>query len=74
MKMEEEVKELEAFAAVIYASNFDADLENIRPQMEHDGIAVSDGVGVSDVGAADEMLESQLEGTWSRIMGAFGLR
>ena len=73
-KMEAEVKELEAFAAVIYASNFDADLENMRPQMERDSIIGNDGVGVSDVGSADEMLEGQLEGAWSRIMGASGLR
>jgi peroxin-3 len=75
--MEIEVKELEAFAAVIYASNLDAGLENVRPNVNQGNINGSDGVGMSDVGqvpAADEMLESQLEGAWSKIMGSTKLR
>ena len=73
--MENEVKELEAFAAVIYASNLDAGLENIRTSVPENDIKVSDGVGVSNVGqgpGTDEMLESQLEGAWSKIMGTAG--
>ena len=75
--MEKEVKELEAFAAVIYASNIDAGLENIRPGFSETNIKGTDGVGVSEVGpgpGTDEMLESQLEGAWSKIMGSTGLR
>lgn len=73
--MENEVKELEAFAAVIYASNLDAGLENIRASIPENEIKGSAGVGASDVGHdldADEMLESQLEGAWSKIMGTTG--
>jgi Peroxin-3 len=72
-----EVKELEAFAAVIYASNLDAGLENIRPNVAEGNINGADVVGMSDVGqapGADEMLESQLEGAWSKIMGSTRLR
>ena len=75
--MENEVKELEAFAAVIYASNLDEGLENIRPTLSENNIKGTDGVGVSDVGQGprtDEMLEGQLEGAWSKIMGSTGLR
>jgi peroxin-3 len=75
--MEIEVKELEAFAAVIYASNLDAGLENIHPNVAEGNISGIDGVGMSDVGqapGADEMLESQLEGAWSKIMGSTRLR
>jgi peroxin-3 len=75
--MENEVKELEAFAAVIYASNLDAGLENIRTRVPENDIEDSEGVGVNNVGpgpATDEMLESQLEGAWSKIMETSGLR
>jgi peroxin-3 len=75
--MENEVKELEAFAAVIYASNLEAGLENIRPNVPENNIKGSEAVGVSEVGqglGADEMLESQLEGAWSKIMGSTGLK
>jgi peroxin-3 len=73
--MENEVKELEAFAAVIYASNLDAGLENIRTSVPENDINGGEIVGVNNVGqgpGADEMLESQLEGAWSKIMGATG--
>ena len=75
--MEIEVKELEAFAAVIYASNLDAGLESIRPNVNQGNVNGGEGVGMSDVGQApgvDEMLESQLEGAWSKIMGSTMLR
>lgn len=74
--METEVKELEAFAAVIYASNLDAGLENVGPKTSEDGNKGADGTGVSDVGqpGVDDMLESQWEGAWSKIMTSTGLR
>jgi peroxin-3 len=73
--MENEVKELEAFAAVIYASNLDAGLENIRARIPEREIKGGDGMGASDVAhdlGADEMLESHLEGAWSKVIGPTG--
>lgn len=75
--MENEVKELEAFAAVIYASNLDEGLEKIRPNVAEGNVRGGEGGGLSDGGqgsGADEMLESQLEGAWLKIVGTTGLR
>ena len=70
--MENEVKELEAFAAVIYASNLDTELENMRATILQSEIKGSTRVGASNDVGEDEMLESQLEGAWSKITGATG--
>ncbi|KIX10579.1 uncharacterized protein Z518_01663 [Rhinocladiella mackenziei CBS 650.93] len=69
---EAEVKELEAFAAVIYASNLDQSLEENRPTSADSGLKSSDGVGVSGVGTepVDEMIESKLESAWTKISGS----
>jgi peroxin-3 len=65
---ESEVRELEAFAAVIYASNFEQNLDEKRAATNH-GVRSADGVGVSDVGVApvNELIESNLESAWTRI-------
>jgi hypothetical protein len=70
--MENEVKELEAFAAVVYASNLDTELENMRASIPQSEIKGSTRVGASNDVGEDEMLESQLEGAWSKVMGATG--
>jgi peroxin-3 len=75
--VEAEVRELEAFAAVIYTSNLEQSVEEARPptaKSEDEGIKSSAGTGVSDVGAqqVDEMIESKLEGAWSRVVGSSG--
>jgi peroxin-3 len=75
--VENEVRELEAFAAVIYASNLDAGLEDIRSRITESPITGTGGIGVSafveDTGLG-EMLESRFEGAWSKIMASSGLR
>ena len=75
--IEAEVRELEAFAAVIYASNLEQSLEEARPHTantEDDGVKSSTGTGVSDVGAeqVDEMIESKLESAWAKVTGSTG--
>lgn len=69
---EGEVKELEAFAAVIYASNLDQSLEENRPNTGDSGVKASDGIGVSDVGPepVDELIESKLENAWTKVTGS----
>lgn len=69
---ETEVKELEAFAAVIYASNLDQSLDENRPRTADSGLKASDGIGVSDVGAepVDELIESKLESAWTKVAGS----
>ncbi|KIW47316.1 uncharacterized protein PV06_00026 [Exophiala oligosperma] len=70
---EAEVKELEAFAALIYASNLDQSLEERQSaaSSSDEGIKVSAGTGVSEVGAehVDEMIESKLESAWTKVTG-----
>jgi hypothetical protein len=70
---ETEVKELEAFAAVIYTNNLNESLEESRhsPPAES-GLKGSEGVGISDVGTApvEEMVESQLESAWTKVTGS----
>ena len=75
--IEAEVRELEAFAAVIYASNLEQSLEEARPHTantEDDGVKSSTGTGVSDVGAeqVDEMIEGKLESAWAKVTGSTG--
>ncbi|KAK5468026.1 peroxin [Exophiala xenobiotica] len=69
---EAEVKELEAFAALIYASNLDQNLEEKQAASAESGIKASAGVGVSNVGAehVDEMIESKLESAWTKVTGS----
>lgn len=66
---EAEVRELEAFAAVIYASNLDQNIEDHQAQSGESSIKASGGIGVSEVGTepVDEMIESKLESAWTRI-------
>lgn len=66
---EAEVRELEAFAAVIYASNLDQNIEDHQAQTGESSIKASSGIGVSEVGTepVDEMIESKLESAWTRI-------
>ncbi|KAI1617906.1 Peroxin-3 [Exophiala viscosa] len=65
---ESEVKELEAFAALIYASNLEEKLEENRASSES-GLKASSGMGVSEVGTqnVDEMIESKLESAWTKV-------
>ena len=71
---EAEVKELEAFAAVIYASNpdRDQDLEGKQPSTTDSGLKASDEVGISNVGTqpVEEMIESKLESAWTKVTGS----
>ncbi|ETI23016.1 hypothetical protein G647_04812 [Cladophialophora carrionii CBS 160.54] len=69
---EAEVKELEAFAAVIYASNIDHSLDVGQPNHDEGGLKASDGIGVSDVGAepVNELIESKLESAWTKVTGS----
>ena len=69
---EAEARELEAFAAVIYASNLDQGLEENQAITDEGGIRASEGVGVSDVGTepVEEMIESNLESAWTKITGS----
>lgn len=69
---EAEVKELEAFAALIYASNLDQNLEERQSASSDEGIKVSAGTGVSEVGTehVDEMIESKLESAWTKVTGS----
>jgi len=69
---EAEVKELEAFAAVIYASNLDQSLDENRPSSPESGLHTSAGLGVSGVGVehVDEMIESKLESAWTKVTGS----
>ena len=71
-KADAEVRELDAFAAVIYTSNLDPNAANTKPKMGDSEIKSSNGIGVSDVGAqkADEMIESQLESAWAKVAGS----
>ena len=70
--MESEVKELEAFAAVIYASNTEQSLEENQPDLNDNGLKASEGIGVSDVGVepVKDMVESKLESAWTKITGS----
>lgn len=75
--IEAEVRELEAFAAVIYAGNLEQSVEEARPKtadLDNEGIKASTGTGVSDVGAeqVDEMIESKLESAWAKVTGSTG--
>jgi peroxin-3 len=69
---EAEVKELEAFAAVIYASNTDQSLEENQANATGSGLRASEGIGVSDVGVepVEELIESKLESAWTKITGS----
>jgi peroxin-3 len=69
--VDKDVKELESFAAVIYANNLTQSVEESRPRTADSTIKGVDGTGVSDVGVETEgeMLESKLEGAWSKVMG-----
>lgn len=71
-KAEEEVKELEAFAAVIYASNLDQNLEENQPNADGSGLTASEGIGVSGVGTepVNELIESKLESAWTKVTGS----
>ncbi|KEF61700.1 uncharacterized protein A1O9_03269 [Exophiala aquamarina CBS 119918] len=66
---EAEVRELEAFAAVIYASNLDQNIEDHQLHSGESSLKTSSGVGVSDVGteSVDEMIESKLESAWTKV-------
>ncbi len=73
--VEAEVRELEAFAAVIYASNLEQSVEDARPQtakIEDEVVKSSTGTGVSDVSAerVDEMIEGKLESAWAKVTGS----
>ena len=65
-RMNADVKELEAFAAVIYA-------QDVRPtgeaEEEEKPISVVREAS-GGAGSASEVLESQLEGAWSRVVGS----
>lgn len=70
-KADAEVRELDAFAAVIYTTNLES--EQTRPRAgDSESVKSAEGVGVSDVGVerADEMIESQLEGAWAKVTGS----
>ncbi|EXJ80461.1 hypothetical protein A1O1_08606 [Capronia coronata CBS 617.96] len=70
---EAEVKELEAFAAVIYTSNVEQSVEESRHSPAADsGLKGAEGVAVSDVGTepAEEMVESKLESAWTKVTGS----
>ena len=71
---EGEVRELEAFAAVIYASNLDQSIEEQQASQASGAgsIKTSSGIGVSEVGTepVDEMIESKLESAWTKISGS----
>jgi peroxin-3 len=69
---EKEVKELEAFAAVIYASNLDETIKESQPQTTDNAVQSSGGVAVSDVGteSVDEIIESKLESAWMKVSGS----
>ncbi|KPI37774.1 Peroxisomal biogenesis factor 3 [Cyphellophora attinorum] len=71
-KADADVRELDAFAAVIYTSNLPNTTTEARPKSSEGQIKSSDGIGVSDVGAekADEMIESQLESAWAKVAGS----
>ncbi|EXJ79740.1 hypothetical protein A1O3_08023 [Capronia epimyces CBS 606.96] len=67
---EAEVKELEAFAAVIYTSNLEQSLEETRRSPSTaSGLKGTDGVAASDVGTVpvEEMIESKLESAWTKV-------
>ena len=74
--IEAEVRELEAFAAVIYASNLEHSVDEAQPRTANteEGVQGSTGTGVSDVGAeqVDEMIESKLESAWAKVTGSTG--
>lgn len=69
--VDRDVKELESFAAVIYANNLTQSVEESRPKTADSTVKSADGTGVSGVGVETEgeMLESKLEGAWSKVMG-----
>jgi len=67
-KCDAEVRELDSFAAVIYTSNLESQIESTKTQPGSE-IKSSDGMGVSDAGIehADEMIESHLESAWAKV-------
>ncbi|KAL2417710.1 Peroxisomal biogenesis factor 3 [Exophiala dermatitidis] len=74
---EAEVKELEAFAAVIYTSNLDQSLEETTQRVGSadtaSGLKGAEGVAVSDVGTgagAEEVIERKLESAWTKVTGS----
>ena len=69
--VDRDVKELESFAAVIYANNLSRSVEESRPRTADSTVKSADDVGVNDVGIENdgEMIESKLEGAWSKVMG-----
>ena len=72
--METEVKELEAFAAVIFAANLDVGLENVREKIAGDDVAESQPRGLADEGSVpgeDEMADS-MESAWTKVVGVSG--
>jgi len=68
--VDRDVKELESFAAVIYANNLTQSVEESRPRTADSTMKGADGTCVSEVGIEPEaeMLESKLEGAWSKVM------
>jgi peroxin-3 len=69
--VDRDVKELESFAAVIYANNLAQSVEESRPKTADSTLKSADGVAVSDVGieSEGEMLESKLKDVSSKVMG-----
>lgn len=67
--IDRDVKELESFAAVIYANNLAQSVEESRPKSADSTLKSADGIAVSDVGVESDMLESRLEGAWSKVIG-----
>ena len=72
--MESDVKELEAFAAVIYANNLDVEVTEARPRTAERTLTAGAGAESGSGSRAEgELFESQLEGAWSRVMGTSSL-
>lgn len=70
-----EVRELNSFAAVIYTSNIEADIEQSQAEIQrqnNEGVKYSHGIGVSDIGLepVDEMVENKLESAWEKVTGS----
>lgn len=75
-RAEAEVRELEAFAAVIYASNIEQSIEGQQRQRQErpteDSIKSASGIGVSEIGTqpVDDLIESKLESAWTKLSGS----
>jgi peroxin-3 len=68
--VDRDVKELESFAAVIYANNLAQSVEESRPKTADSTLKSADGIAVTHVGieSEGEMLESKLEDVWSKVV------